>query len=299
MISVPLRADAGALRGRRLDTAVKAVRAAAAIQLHHRAAFDPAGDDAARTRQGEAAELEARAAALFQIGLAEAAPATVAYSETAVVTLDAAGRVVHCEPNGHDADGSWRRPVHEAYWVVDALDGIAGFRRGLPFSCATIAYIEDGKTELGAIYAPVTNELFCAMRGAVPLLNGRPIRTSGRTAMAGAMVCSGNDLRFRPARPAGLQLRNFGSHAFSLAYVACGRTEGYVSVPALPHHLGPSDCAAGALLVGAAGGECLGPAGAAFDPWSGGTVAASTPALAGNLAEAVAWPEMPAVRSVR
>ena len=270
--------------------AIKAVRAAAVTHVSSRQQLASPCSDGERTTVATRADLEARSLATFLISRAAQTLPTAVYSETSVVTIDESGAIVSTIANGHEDDGTWRRPVHDSYWLVDGLDGVVSFRRGLPFFSATVAYVEHVEVQVGATYAAATDELFTVIRGGAPRLNGIPVRASGREQTRGAMVCSGNELRFHPQRPEGLLLRNFGSHALSLAYVACGRIDAYVSVPTRPSHLGAWDCAAGSLLVTAAGGSCLGPAGSPSDIWAGGMVAASSASLAKTLSEVVAFP---------
>lgn len=272
------------------EIASKAVRAAAAAHVSYRQQLATSSSDGERAALATRVDLEARALATFAISRAAPSLPTAVYSETSVVTIGESGEIVSSSENGHQEDGTWRGPRHDSYWLVDGLDGVAGFRRGLPFFSATIAYVEHGEVQVGATYAAATNELFSVVRGEPPLLNGMPVKVSGRAQTRGAMVCSGNELRFHPQRPEGLLVRNFGSHALSLAYVACGRIDAYVSVPTRPNHLGPWDSAAGSLLVTAAGGICVGVAGSTFDIWAGGMVAASSAEMANTLNEVVVFP---------
>ena len=266
--------------------AVEAVRAAAEIHTHFRQRFDPQSDDATRAALAERADNEARAAAIGVLAAAAGGRETTVLSETALTIVGSSGELALTEPNGHARDGTWRRFCHDTFWVIDGLDGVANFRRGLPFCCATVGYVEGGQVQFGATYAPALGELFSVVRGRPALLNGCPITTSRRTEARGSMVCSGAEIRFG-VRPPGLVMRNMGSHALSLAYVACGRTEGYISMPNLPYHLGPWDCAVGTLLIEAAGGYCGGPTGGELDLWAGGIVACSSRELADLLVGAL------------
>jgi myo-inositol-1(or 4)-monophosphatase len=50
----------------------------------------------------------------------------------------------------------------ESLWVVDPIDGTANFARGIAHFCVCIAWVRHGVTELGAIYNPVSQELYLA-----------------------------------------------------------------------------------------------------------------------------------------
>ncbi len=154
-------------------------------------------------------------------------------------------------------------------WIVDPLDGTIGFIAGLPFFGVSIALERHGRIEAGVIFLPRLGELFVAERGRGARLNGRPIRVSRTTSLDDAVVALWHDdtvwrdrrLRERIARLAlrVRSLRIFGA-AFSLAYVAAGRLDGYWEQSA-----GPWDVAAGILLVGEAGGRVTNGRGMPFD----------------------------------
>ena len=62
---------------------------------------------------------------------------------------------------GEEGGGAWSDRV----WVVDPVDGTANFMRGIPAFCISIAFVRDGRTEVGVIYDPLGDELFAAARG--------------------------------------------------------------------------------------------------------------------------------------
>src|SRR5215470_6690498 len=88
---------------------------------------------------------------------------------------------------GEEAGGSFGNET----WVVDPIDGTANFARGMPHFCISIAFVRNGRTELGVIYQPVTDELYAARRGGGAVLNGRTIRVSGTVTMSRAIVEAG------------------------------------------------------------------------------------------------------------
>jgi myo-inositol-1(or 4)-monophosphatase len=155
---------------------------------------------------------------------------------------------------GEESGGDFGRDV----WVVDPIDGTANFARGIPHFCISIAFVRDGRTEIGVIYQPVTDELYACRRGGDATLNGRPIKISGLTDPGQAMIEAGWSTR-RPSAPyvamvgrlyeAGVQVLRTGSGALGLAYVADGRTDGYCEL-----HINSWDVLAGLLLIEEAGG---------------------------------------------
>lgn len=150
----------------------------------------------------------------------------------------------------------------ENVWIIDPLDGTHNYLRGLPHYSVSIALVQGGVFQIGVIYDPVREELFTASRGAGAFLNDRRIRVSPRTGLSGALLATGFPYRQRRKLDQHLDMtrallveaediRRGGSAALDLAYVACGRLDGYWEFG-----LGPWDMAAGVLLVNEAGGRC-------------------------------------------
>ncbi|MCB1118377.1 MAG: inositol monophosphatase [Chlamydiia bacterium] len=145
-------------------------------------------------------------------------------------------------------------------WLIDPLDGTMNFSRGIPQFTVSIALFHEGKTQVGVVYQPITQELFVAQRGWGAFLNGKQIRVSGIDTLDHSALLT--SLAYDAERPANAgeillniakqsgPIRDFGSAALHLAYVAAGRFEGYWA-----HILSPWDFAAGTLLVEEAGGQ--------------------------------------------
>ena len=143
-------------------------------------------------------------------------------------------------------------------WVVDPIDGTANFARGVPHFCVSIACVAAGKVEVGVIYNPMLDELFAARRGGGARLNGAPISASRAASLANASVEVGWNSRagfaqyvdlLRRVASTGASPSRTGSGALAIAYVAAGRSDGFVE-----HHINAWDCLAGILLVSEAGG---------------------------------------------
>jgi myo-inositol-1(or 4)-monophosphatase len=173
-------------------------------------------------------------------------------------------------------------------WVVDPLDGTTNYAHRLPHFAVSIAVEEGGRVQAGAVYDPMRGELFSAGRGMGATLNGEPIRPSAATELGKSLLCTGfpYDVRERPELPVGLLsrmltraqgIRRLGSAALDLAYVACGRLDGYFEFG-----LKPWDVAAGALLVEEAGGVMRGLSGGAWR-FPSGDVLAGAPGIADAL----------------
>jgi myo-inositol-1(or 4)-monophosphatase len=147
-------------------------------------------------------------------------------------------------------------------WVVDPIDGTHNFLRGVRYYCISIAYVENGVREIGAIYDPEHDELFHAQRdsGAWVERTGGDVRLQASDCrdLREAFVCVGHhDRRPEPRvlalrhalMDAGVATRNMGAGALQLAHVAAGRFDGFIELS-----LNAWDAMAGLLLVEEAGG---------------------------------------------
>jgi myo-inositol-1(or 4)-monophosphatase len=143
-------------------------------------------------------------------------------------------------------------------WVVDPIDGTQPFVSNMPNWCVSIAFVLDGRTELGFVSAPARGELFIARRGHGATLNGAPIAVRPAARMTDGMIGLGYSTRVPPQEllpllgavleQGGMFFRN-GSGALMLCDVACGRLVGYVE-----QHINSWDCLAALALIEAAGG---------------------------------------------
>ncbi|WP_300019372.1 inositol monophosphatase family protein [uncultured Roseobacter sp.] len=143
-------------------------------------------------------------------------------------------------------------------WVIDPIDGTTNFVNGIPNWTVVLAGVSDGKTQVGVIHDPITNETFSAVRGGGATLNGAPMHVATGTALENGTVAVGYSNRVTaesivPVVGAliaqGAMFHRNGSGALSLAYVASGRLLGY-----LEEHMNAWDCLAGQLMIAEAGG---------------------------------------------
>lgn len=146
-------------------------------------------------------------------------------------------------------------------WVIDPVDGTTNFAHGLPMVATSVALCRDGAVELGVVNLPLLGECFHATRGRGARLNGEPISVSGVRDLQESLVATGfpyavgeyldrvlDNMGTVLKRTQGI--RRAGAAAVDLAWVACGRYDGFYE-PAL----NPWDVAAGWLLVEEAGGQ--------------------------------------------
>jgi len=145
-------------------------------------------------------------------------------------------------------------------WIVDPLDGTTNYAHGYPCFCVSIALERAGSIEIGVIYDPTRDEVFAAERGQGATLNDRRIQVSTVDDLNAAMLCTGfpYNVRERPdfARDfakftmQAQAVRRDGSAAIDLAYLACGRFDGFWE-----DGLNAWDIAAGVALIKEAGGR--------------------------------------------
>ncbi len=165
-------------------------------------------------------------------------------------------------------------------WVVDPLDGTNNYARGYPFFSVSIALLRDEEPTLGVVYDPQREELFWAEKGQGARLNGKEIIVSAIGDMARALAGTEwpyealfqrkNIEAMSAIAPRILALRNLGSAALSLCYLAAGRLDIYFH-PSLR----PWDVAAAGLIIKEAGGEITSFEGGRWDIFSGGCLAAN------------------------
>lgn len=178
-------------------------------------------------------------------------------------------------------------------WIIDPLNGTTNFVHGIPHFCISIAIRVEGKIEHGLVYDPIREEVFTASRGRGTQLNHKRLRASRQQQLERAIVNTGfiehtNEALalFSAVLPRCASLRNLGSTALDLAYVAAGRVDAYWE-----SGLNSWDIAAGALLVQEAGGLVSDFAGGE-DYLQSGNIIAGTPKVYKELVQTLA-PKIP------
>jgi myo-inositol-1(or 4)-monophosphatase len=158
-------------------------------------------------------------------------------------------------------------------WIVDPLDGTTNYAHGFPWFGVSIAYAVDSVIQAGVIYCPMQDELFCAGRDSGAWLNGNRLRVSATNSLKQSLVATGfpYDIKQHTTEVlAALEMivtnaqdvRRAGAAALDLAYVACGRLDGFWEIK-----LKPWDTAAGTLLVTEAGGTISDFSGRKYSPF--------------------------------
>jgi myo-inositol-1(or 4)-monophosphatase len=169
----------------------------------------------------------------------------------------------------------------DVLWIIDPLDGTTNFTHDIPIFCISIgAYAKDHMV-CGVIYQPITEELFVAEKGRGAYLNGKRLHVSSTANFVGSLGATGfphnvdkNPIQcidsFISILKEGTIIRNLGSSAINLAYVAAGRFDSYWAVS-----LHTWDVAAGKLLIEEAGGTMTTYTGEPYHVLSNAPLAAS------------------------
>lgn len=179
-------------------------------------------------------------------------------------------------------------------WIIDPLDGTTNFAHGLPIFCVSIALQKQGEIILGVIYDPMRDELFLAQKDSGAYLNKKRIRVSAASRLSNSLLVTGFAYNLREISNNNIDnfikflfksraVRRLGSAALDLAYVACGRFDGFWEL-----YLKPWDTAAGALILKEAGGKITDFKGNIFDIFTSIHLLASNGKLHNQMREVIA-----------
>lgn len=182
------------------------------------------------------------------------------------------------------------------YWITDAIDGALHFLQGFGFYSLSLGLIRNGEPVLAFVYDPERDELFHAIAGKGAFLNGQRIQVADKAQLIDAYVTTS-----LPSYPAEEQdsaylaiqsmkkmmmqtfaVKMLGSVKLQLAYVACGRLDGFWEFGS--GYGDYYDWLPGALIVWEAGGKVTDPAGHPFT-WGTQGVLAANVALSGAMTE--------------
>ncbi len=146
------------------------------------------------------------------------------------------------------------------WWAVDPLDGTVNYEKGFPFCAVSVALMEGSTPVLGVIHDFARHEEFTGMAGRGAWLNGRVIAPAaspedpGQALLGWGHPLTGTLSEQELARHYRIQrrfrkVRQMGSAALAMAYVACGRLDAYWIDGIMVW-----DVAAGTAIINAAGG---------------------------------------------
>jgi len=146
-------------------------------------------------------------------------------------------------------------------WIIDPLDGTTNFAHTYPIACVSIGFEVQGVITQGGVYDPFRDELFFAERDRGSTLNGLPIVVSQNPVLAQSLLSTGFPYDRRQNADQYLAMfrefmfhvqgvRRTGAAALDIAYVACGRFDGFWECK-----LRSWDVAAASLLIEESGGK--------------------------------------------
>lgn len=199
---------------------------------------------------------------------------------------------------GEEGDETPRWEQAEWLFIVDPIDGTTNFVQGFPNVCISVGLMHCGVMELGVVYNPYTEELFCAERGKGTTLNGKRLMTEDRD-LEHSLLIFGSAAYYRELLPVTTQIfdaafpkvqdiRRFGAAALDFCYLAAGKAGVFFEA-----RLCPWDYAAGSLIAQEAGVVVTALSGAPLDFYRKCSVLAGTPTAHRQLL-AIAAPYMQA-----
>ena len=130
-------------------------------------------------------------------------------------------------------------------WVIDPIDGTVNFLHGIPHFATSIALKNENEIISGLIFDPIKDEMFYAEKNNGAYLNNKRIRVSKKNNIQECLFATSGTFD----KKIEFSHRKSGSAALDLAYIACGRYDGYFQ-----KNLNLWDIAAGLILVEEAGG---------------------------------------------
>ena len=120
-------------------------------------------------------------------------------------------------------------------WIIDPIDGTNNFIKSNPHFCISVSLKKNNQSQLGIIYDPIRKELFRAIYKKGIFLNNKKVSASNTKLLKDAIVSLGfvksfpkimkHVKKYHKVYPYVKSLRNSGSAALDLAYLASGRVD--------------------------------------------------------------------------
>lgn len=180
--------------------------------------------------------------------------------------LTSAIQAAYPEHGIYSEEGEGSRTDGEFLWVLDPIDGTSNFARGIPHFAVCVGLLQSGVPIAGAVFNPVTNELFSFEEGTGAFLGGAPMRASSITDPKKAQVFlhigrksalwDWGAASTRSLLEGTKKLKDFGSSGLDLCFLAAGRTEVVVYGTLTTY-----DVASAIGMVRASGGDVYTPQG--------------------------------------
>jgi myo-inositol-1(or 4)-monophosphatase len=179
-------------------------------------------------------------------------------------------------------------------WVIDPLDGTLNFVRGIPSFSVSIGVFYKKEMMSGVVYQPITNELFFAVKDRGAFCNDTKISVSKVDAMKNALLVTGipyhsqdkphrSVSQFAKMLSLGCPIRDLGSCAIDVSYLAAGRFDGYWMPTVLPWDIAGALC-----ILNEAGGKLTLYDGSSYDELVPASLIASNGLIHQQLVEKLA-----------
>ena len=131
-------------------------------------------------------------------------------------------------------------------WIIDPIDGTINYLHGIPHFAISLALKYKNEVISGVIFDPIKDEMFYAEKDNGAYLNNQRIKVSKKSEIDECLFATGSKVN----NEIEVLFRKTGCAALDLAYVACGRYDGYFQ-----YNLNLWDIAAGIILINEAGGQ--------------------------------------------
>lgn len=162
-----------------------------------------------------------------------------------------------------ETDDDSSRLTQSRVWVVDPIDGTRAFAKGKPHFVISVALVEEGRSVLGVLFNPATDEFFEAAAGLGAFLNGEPIHVSEAGTIEGCRMAAFAPMFKHPAWPEtwpAMEILERNSVAYRIALVACGAADAALAL----NGKNDWDLAAADIILHEAGGRMTTHDGSAF-----------------------------------
>ena len=136
----------------------------------------------------------------------------------------------------------------DVFWIIDPIDGTTNFMHGIPHFAISVALKIESVIQIGLVFDPIKNEIFYAEKSNGSFMNNNRVRVSNKSNIDECLFATNNE-GIKSIHPK-LNLRNTGCAALDLAYVGCGRFDGYFH-----NKINLWDVAAGKIIIEEAGGK--------------------------------------------
>ena len=144
-----------------------------------------------------------------------------------------------------EENGEKKNKDNKNTWIIDPIDGTVNFLHGIPHFATSIALKRENEIVSGLIFDPIKDEMFYAEKNSGAYLNNKRIKVSKKNNINECLFATSGTIE----KKIGFSFRKSGSAALDMAYIACGRYDGYFQ-----KNLHLWDIAAGLIIVEEAGG---------------------------------------------